>query len=1047
TKVLAGLEACLHLQCLQADMNEICGCKADDTCCLSGTCDGKSGGSGGKSCDFCEKLQSSTPLATTGLGLSPPNPIRLAKRLDKFFGGKSSFETPCDCSCKGSTSIFSSSCCCLACGTGKCSKACSPGCLCLKSGPCPRQKFCLAIQNVKVTAQTSLMRCCDSGKKCHCQVDPSNCQSGSGCCETGKKSVKCLLRRLVTYFNSLGPNPSQSEFSKKCCELLCVAKTCEFLWSFYNDTKYKSDSKPFHDALQTLKHSSPCGHDLWRTLDDFLYYCVHMVGAHVDRIKDKINAKGNTCKKCGKPGKSPCDCNNKCNGQCKGCDVLLGDSHFMAILTRKFSSSYDSSKAKWNLLCSHTSQCSGCLKTCRCRQSVSSFPSVSYCAADPCCDYCDVRKAAKIFLGFLPCMYWGLKILYDRAQDPVTWPDWQKISVSYGNPSSGLAKFLYAWGYDVKPLKNKKGFEFFLILKDLFGSDSSGPLQKLSTLVTEKYFTSHLISSTPKDPQTVREMLLWLYGLRFTSGFHDLVSHCSSLCIPFGNSFNADSFCYYIYTCCSLLPVSVISFIETSDSTAAKFFSSAEWKSFSYPEDPFKLFETFCDFVRKIYIPLTFIRFQCQLGPSQAGWRDCYFGQNCSVSSSSVSSASPSGCNCKGHETYLCTWTNSNWDVHSNSCPSSGSSCNAKCPHPLQRFLIDDFSDSTSQSSVSKSLFALPGTTPMGFSNLSSTGKSGESLHGAIKYFCLDGFYPLTRLTEFSFCIFRNPPDTLGELFAFFRKFAEALNSKTDLSSTFVQWINGEPGFYSGSDLKSALENLKGSSHSSSHIPANLFSLSGCHATKGSGTSPPTCGPYLHALTEEVSGVFTPELCSMYLSWICYLAKDFYSEFQKFHTAAQKKFSCCKSCQKIVECPCALPFLYSQGFTFLSPGGLNCVDAQGKSKHGSGWGKHYEGKDDCTTKSCSDFVSQLGLVVNGQPFKDLLKVIDAFIWSIRLPFIYAFLYIWILVISYFYYVQFYKLDLLHLKSHAHFSRSFKILPSTLFSDASSKLKDLSYFTL
>ncbi|KAK1932806.1 variant erythrocyte surface antigen-1, alpha subunit [Babesia divergens] len=81
TKVLAGLEACLHLQCLQSDMNEICECNPEN-CCKGKPCTGKS-----PSCDFCENLKSpSTPVPTTGLGLSPPNPIRLAGRLETFFG-------------------------------------------------------------------------------------------------------------------------------------------------------------------------------------------------------------------------------------------------------------------------------------------------------------------------------------------------------------------------------------------------------------------------------------------------------------------------------------------------------------------------------------------------------------------------------------------------------------------------------------------------------------------------------------------------------------------------------------------------------------------------------------------------------------------------------------------------------------------------------------------------------------------------------------------------------------------------------------------------
>ncbi|KAK1933760.1 variant erythrocyte surface antigen-1 family protein [Babesia divergens] len=338
----------------------------------------------------------------------------------------------------------------------------------------------------------------------------------------------------------------------------------------------------------------------------------------------------------------------------------------------------------------------------------------------------------------------------------------------------------------------------------------------------------------------------------------------------------------------------------------------------------------------------------------------------------------------------------------------------------------------------------------MGFSkeNLPSPGRKGEKLYHAIYGFCKDGFYPLTRLVQFILCVSRHPPETLGEFFAFFKKFV----SSNVFKNNFVEWINGEPGTYSGSDLKTALEQLYGSktSHSSSsHTPANLFSLNDCEGPKGSGSSHPTCGKYLHPLTENAYNIFIDKFAETYLSWVCYRAKDFYSEFKAFYEEAEKKFSdCCSSGScKIVECPCALPFIYSLGFTLNSPKTLNCVDNEGKSKHVGGGGKHVENDSKCTTKSCSQFLTQLGHVVNGDLFKNLLEEIDNFLWSIRFPFFLFVLAFWAFVISYFLYVQLYKLDLLHIDSHLHLSRSFKILPSTLFSDASSKLKDLSYFTL
>ncbi|KAK1940745.1 variant erythrocyte surface antigen-1 family protein, partial [Babesia divergens] len=1155
-KVLAGLEACLHLQCLQSDMNDICQCSGSE-CCKGKQCDGKS-----PSCDFCSNLKSQP---TTGLGLSPPNPIRLAKRLDKFFGDSSS-KSSSGCSCKCGTS--GQSCCCLACDSAKCSSknSCFCGstsqCSCasklqLPLSTCPCKTFCSKINDLKILSHSSEMQCCKSGKNCHCQVG-STCSTSPGqCCVTqlnGSKkqnfnhqSLKCLLRRLVKFFKDF-ESSSQPNCSKLCCELLCVLKMCESFKTFYDKRTAKEcgtcknpgkgakgncpskgqccagqdpncgsgsgfcskcsecrqicDSKKFHNAFnelsKTLQYSSPCGQDLYRVLDDFLNFIRNVFVPNQDFIHSTVLKAVKDCPNCGKSGPNSSEwkaCGCSSGSDCQACPKLLKDSKLMSILRHGYFSSYDSSSAKWESLCSPGSpKCCGSSPSCSCPQNCSSgSPS---CPKD-CCEKCPKRLCAKIFLGILPCLYYGLKILYDRSQDPVTWPDWQKISMnSDGTPSSDLGRFLYAWGYDLRPLISKKGTEFFSLLEKLFGSDSSGPLQKLSTLVTENYFTSNLISppKDPKTPSTVRQMLLWLYGLRFHKHFSELVENCKSLCSPFGKSFNADALCYYIHASCFLLPVAIISLIEDSSSAQTAFSSSSDWESFSYPEDLSSLFEKLCEYARKIFVALAFLYYQCERVGSQAGWNDCAFGQKCSekfrqISSTSVPSnslspsTSSSGCSCPNSKTYLCTAINKDTvhdhcaqgkcrgfpgsssptsvscsdpnSVHPQSPAKPGSStpkC-TPCPHPLMRFLIDDSSDSDSKSTSKdpqnfRTPFHLPGIVPMGFKteHLPSTPVKGEKLYHAIYGFCKDGFYPLTRLVQFILCVSQRPPETLGELFAFFKKFAGALNSKPDLSSTFVQWIEGEPGTYSGEDLKTALENLYGSqdshwssgTHKTSPTPASLYSLNDCEGPKGS--SNPTCGKYLHALTEDVSGVFTPELCSMYLSWICYRAEKFYSEFQKFHTAAEKKFSCCKSCKKIVECPCALPFLYSQGFTFMSPSGLNCVDAQGQKhvKHGG----TRSGRDTdpaCTLKSCSQFLKQLEKVVNGQPFKDLLKVIDNFLWSIRFPFFFGFLYVWFFVLSYFFYVILIKLDTFHTGSHLHLPRSFKILPSTLFSDASSKL--------
>ncbi|KAK1939109.1 variant erythrocyte surface antigen-1 family protein [Babesia divergens] len=741
-----------------------------------------------------------------------------------------------------------------------------------------------------------------------------------------------------------------------------------------------------------------------------------------------------------------------------------------------YKSSYDSDKAKWNLLCSPLSgsPCSGCLPSCLkcpCRKSAFLFSDSHGCPDGGCCEKCPKRLCAKIFLGFLPCLYYGLKILWVRCKNGSSFAGWHDISILSGKPESALAKFLFALGYDVKILNvSLPGSSIPGFLNPLFNSDSKGSFDKIYDFVSEKYFTSS--SSGSQDPSTVRSMLLWLYGLRFHKHFSDLVENSKSLCSPFGKSFNADAFCYYIHTCCFILPVAIISFIEDSSSALSLISSSSDWKDFSYPEDLSSLFEKLCEYARKIFVALKFLQYQCNLGPSQAGWQSCYFGGSCKKAlegslDSGPKSTSPSCSSCKYSGAYLCTGKAYGTDAHDHckdgqtclgfgssvSCsvhPPKSGSCSNPCPHPLQRFL-------TATSDSESYPFGLSDIVPMGFSkeNLSSTARDGWSLYHVIEPFCESGFYPLTRLVQFILCISQRPPESLFDLYAFFKKFV----SSNVFKNNFVQWINGEPGTYDGQKLKKALEDLYGSqdSHSGSSHSANLFSLVGCHANKGSG-SPPTCGPYLYPLTDKASGVFTKELCGTYLSWICHLTKDFKEKLKEFQGEFSSP-SCCPSssgsCQKIVECPCALPKFYKYGFAFASPNSLNCVDNSGQEhgKHGGQGGGQVKNPEQCTRKTCSDFIAQLGKVLGldppdpSTPLSKLLEEIPKFIWSIRFPFFLFVLAFWAFVISYFLYVHLYHLDLLELNSHDHPAWSFKIPPSILFSDASSKLKDLSYFTL
>ncbi|KAK1935274.1 variant erythrocyte surface antigen-1 family protein, partial [Babesia divergens] len=909
--LLEKLKASLSLLNLKTDMEKLCTCP--DDCCVKGECT-----KGSPGCKVCPTSKASKDYTITGLGLLRPSPKRLAEKLEGFFGNGP--KGSCSCQCGSGPS-----CCCLACQS--CSASCNSECRssgsCLHPpkppSDCPRKTFCEAIKDIKIPAQARDRTCCESGQKCHCEVDKkcqatSTSSSGQKCCiersgQNYKHSVKCMIRRLVSYFKSLQytSSPEIKNF-KNCCELLCVIKTCEFLKMFYDKrnlnecSKCKNpgkgakggscpsngkccegsnpqcpsgstgtlcstcsecrqicDSKKFFNELQTLQYSGPCGQELYRTLDAFIQYCCYVFYAKVKdlRLEDKIKTARNKCGTCQKSGKhSSCSgCKDPSGSSCDGCTETLKklEDHkdVLSLMTRGYSSAY-SSEASWT--------------------SLPSSGSVSE----------DEKKAAKIFLGMLPCLYYALQYLYDRCNGG--WSD-QNIS----NQDKPLRRFLVGMGYDVDKELNggKTGQEISSSLSSLFTS-SNGPLKKLYD-VSQKYFPSpSLLPSSDSKPETVRDILLWLSGLPFSKGFEALLEHCKRLCKPVENSvkfIDFDNFKASLFDSCFLSPF-VLAAIEDSEEAFKNFPPyKSEISKFSYPEDPSALLEKLCEYTRKVFPPLKFLCMQCELDNNDAGWKDCAYGQGCAqalkISSPPVSS-SPSGCtSCSGSNTYLCTAINKDTvhDGHclngqclgSDSCTqgsghSSATNC-TPCPHPLLRFLLDGSKDSEDLQHLPTPFKSPEGFPPMGFSkeNLPSPGRKGEDLFFILDIFVgkadSDNAHPVLRdLLRFLLCLTRTPPETLGELFVFFQKFKDSsvLHSKL---KDFADYVDGEPGTYSGEDLKTAVRGLYGSkeSHSGSHSHSNdLYSLYDCSTS--------TCGKYLYPLIQDASDIFGDDFIQTYLS-------------------------------------------------------------------------------------------------------------------------------------------------------------------------------------
>ncbi|KAK1939077.1 variant erythrocyte surface antigen-1 family protein, partial [Babesia divergens] len=660
-------------------------------------------------------------------------------------------------------------------------------------------------------------------------------------------------------------------------------------------------------------------------------------------------------------------------------DLASGLGSFRKEITQggsKYASSYNSN-ATWEKLCENCkckklfSNSSHSCSNCSCPSS----SSQSVCS-DPlkCCENCDVKKAAKIFLGILPCLYYALKYLYDKCK-----ADWSSHNIS--NKDYSLGRFLVGMGFELQKLdQDKKGGEIFTLLSSsLF--PSSNPLKSLYEK-SRKYFTSLsspslLPSSTPKpkEPLTVRDILLWLSGLPFIPQFPKLLKHCERLCDSTKNSVKFIDFESSLFHSCLRSPF-VLAAIQWPGKSEIFYHNFSDISDSLYPEDPFDLFEALFKYIHKIYTPLTFLEYQCGKEKRDAGWKNCGYGQKCMDALGKPSKPSSPCCPSSLPKGILCTGQPGEKD-HAEHCISSKpevkcmgptEKCNNPsgngahtgpdkcdpCPHPLVRFLTDSwpFSQNSPDSSVP----------PMGFSkeNLPSPGRRGEALHTALKDFCDSGnsSSSLTTLLKFELHVSRTPPETLGEFFVFFKQFKDSsVFNKKPLKELFETYIKGEPGFYSADPLKDALQKLYGShskgDHSGSSPAYDLQSLIDCHVPQGAGEDV-TCGPYLNSLTGDVYDIFVTDFLGTYLSYVCHVPKMFREKVEEF----KGKFSdCCSksSCKSIIYCPCAWPLISSQGFSFTSPGSLS-------------------GQNGKEARKCSDFIKQLEKVLQ-DPQSTLLSLI------------------------------------------------------------------------
>ncbi|CDR97503.1 hypothetical protein BBBOND_0314050 [Babesia bigemina] len=573
----------------------------------------------------------------------------------------------------------------------------------------------------------------------------------------------------------------------------------------------------------------------------------------------------------------------------------------------------------------------------------------------------------------------------------------------------------------------------------------------------ETYFrvNHYYIPPNPRAPTTVYEMLQWLCGLWYNPVRNGLIKTMVDL---FGDNGELDVYmpeeikkylkrpALYPTTFMRLLPavcaqsytvlVGVQGHGHAEGRYACDFYTNSD--KLAYPTNMNTLLCTLQEYLKRLHHQLYFLYEQCSHDSELSGWQDCHYGRH--VGGSAWNCNAMQCVNQEGNQLgdQTCKQT---CDQHPN--------CGLKSPlqsfleDGLQGFLPHALSSKGATLSCSTCLKTPPGMpcrTPMGFPEISSTAshtKTGDHIYSALLDFCCTDASPLNVLCAMLNTLLPSAPKTLGDMFAFYSNF------------TYRWGMDGNEHKYKAFNDAATAANLE-REYSKPNV-GYLFSESHSAAWKGhsagslaslvcTSNDAVVCGPYLRPINKSIYVMFSSKHADKYLSWIVYLTQTFYDLLKKLYEECNSKCgskgynchakACIKGCpttsskettpshneqcKSIVTCKYTMPTLCKYGFTL--------------------WDKHKLNGDDNINKkrTCKDFST-----VFEETFKkdshlvQFFTAIDEFIFTIRAPFIWLNVALWLLSVLYLIIVMVIRLDLLHIKSHLHSPSSHRIAAQSL----------------
>ncbi|GBE59455.1 hypothetical protein, conserved [Babesia ovata] len=714
------------------------------------------------------------------------------------------------------------------------------------------------------------------------------------------------------------------------------------------------------------------------------------------------------------------------------------------------------------------------------------------------------RNCAKVCLTILETLNGNMKTLRKRCY-PNTTGEWhnKQINTHGKNP---LGTFFEKCGYKVS--KDTKGHEGHLlnkskcngkfihgllcggiITKNVFvfntNNDFEGsPIRKLHTHLGTYYRVSHhYIPPKPRAPSSIYQMLQWLLGLYFNPMYQKLEGHISQLFTGLKDEYklNSDAFDIIVpddikkvitsrldakqlinslKNVCLYSEDALIGILGRGHAEgryACEFYVNTD--NLLYPGSPAACFDMLSDILNRVYEQLCFVYKQCHNDYLSSGWRDCHYGRYIGGSSWSCNKFQCPNQDCDQKHNQTCGQK-----------PDQHYGCGIKSP--LQSFLEDGlpgFLPHSFKAPGCKLECTLPNhrgipcKTPMGFGDIGVTAshtKIGKDLKDALLVFCGHEKSHLNKLCSYLQCLLRRPPQTLGDMFAFYHRFLEHWGSKDAMykKTAFDESVRGANFGDPQTTLNVACIQQYSAHSGKTHEQGDLLGLLRCNQNK-SPVVP--CGAYLQPLTLGIHDIFSEHNASRYLSWIVYITETFYDLLKKLYD------DCCNNCKKpssrcydkccskdcnvkytddsgnpknpstndkhtadcysIVKCRNAHPTLYAYGFTFGSPNDLS-----------GSYGPQ-------TRRTCKDFCTALQKVIAGESVLiQLIKEIEDFIWKIRQNFSITLLALWSLSLLYLLHITVVRLDLLRIRSHLKSPSSHRIAAQSLL--AAARVKALGKIT-